>query len=245
MKNKEYKIYSLSDPITNEVRYIGVTQRTLEQRLYQHVWESKTNRGTHKIHWIRTLTNQNLKPIIKLIEVCTDNNWEEREKYWISFYKNLTNTHQGGAGLIVGRDKSSIDRSAEAHKRKISQFSIYGEHIKDWTSIKEASTELNIRSTQLGNALNKRSKTAGGYCWCYLEDKETFKPDIQHYHSLKNKFIKKKLRVITDTDIEYIFESYSDASRFFKKGESYFSMCIRRKKVYKNSGFKIIENIKD
>ena len=40
MKNN-YSIYKLIDPITNNVRYIGVTTNSLKNRLYQHKYNSK------------------------------------------------------------------------------------------------------------------------------------------------------------------------------------------------------------
>ena len=32
------------------------------------------------------------------MEKCNKKNWEEKEKYWISYYDNLTNHTDGGEG---------------------------------------------------------------------------------------------------------------------------------------------------
>ena len=85
---KEYKIYSLKNPNTLEIRYIGVTINDLNARLSQHWYCANTkNFQTHVYKWIRYI---GVKPIIEKIETCDENNWEEREIYWINHYNNLT-----------------------------------------------------------------------------------------------------------------------------------------------------------
>ncbi len=99
MEDINYKIYKLIDPISNEVRYIGLTFNSLKQRLYSHLGE---NSKSHKCNWIKKLKSQGLKPIIEVIEedissydICC-----EREIYFINFFKengcNLTNSASGG-----------------------------------------------------------------------------------------------------------------------------------------------------
>lgn len=95
MYMKEVKIYKLIDPISNEVRYVGKTINSLEYRLYKHI-NDKPLHNTYKHNWIQSLIKLNLKPIIQLIEICDDIDWKERERYWISFYSNLTNNTTGG-----------------------------------------------------------------------------------------------------------------------------------------------------
>lgn len=96
------KIYHLSDPITNEIRYVGYTNQSLIRRLQLHISHSNKNK-TYVQKWIRSL---DLLPIITLIEDCTENDWQEREKYWIKFYReqgvrlcNLTNGGEGTPNL--------------------------------------------------------------------------------------------------------------------------------------------------
>ena len=91
------KIYSLSDPISNEIRYVGKTITSLSDRLKVHINQSKkTKKHTHKEAWIKSLLLKNLKPVIGLIEEVNTEIWAEREIYWISYYTNLTNTSIGG-----------------------------------------------------------------------------------------------------------------------------------------------------
>lgn len=94
------KIYALLDPRNNEIRYIGFTKGSLKDRLKDHIHTAK-KRTTHKHKWITSLLEIGLKPIMLEIESVTLENWQEREKYWISFYRDqLTNSTDGGEGLI-------------------------------------------------------------------------------------------------------------------------------------------------
>ena len=80
------KIYILKDPISKEIRYIGLTRVSLEHRLHLHLKENVKGL-THKINWIKSLKQQNLKPIIEEIDSSSD--LEElckKEIYWIQYY---------------------------------------------------------------------------------------------------------------------------------------------------------------
>ena len=99
-----YKIYTLSCPITNDIRYIGRTQDTLSSRLSKHIYERNKNKN-HRCHWINNLYKQNLKPKIELIESTDDIKlFFLLETYWIYQFKawgfNLVNETFGGEGSI-------------------------------------------------------------------------------------------------------------------------------------------------
>lgn len=130
---RKVKIYKLIDPITNEVRYVGKTIQKLNERLNLHL-HPQNNDFTHRANWIRKLKQENLKPIIELIEECDDENWVEREIFWISEYAkitNLTNSSIGGVGghfvKISTKEKMSIickERwENEDYKNKMSNMS--------------------------------------------------------------------------------------------------------------------------
>jgi group I intron endonuclease len=90
-------IYKLIDPISNDVRYVGKTNN-LNRRLSAHIKRSTTNKY-HSARWINSLIDKGFKPLISIIEECTEKNWEEREIYWISYYRekyDLTNILDGG-----------------------------------------------------------------------------------------------------------------------------------------------------
>lgn len=106
----KYYIYTLSDPITNFVRYVGKTNNP-KQRLASHICLS-SNHNTHKYNWIKSLKTNKLKPIMDIIDTF-DNEIECNifEIYWISQFKSwgfkLCNHSHGGEGnygMIVSED---------------------------------------------------------------------------------------------------------------------------------------------
>lgn len=114
-------IYTLSDPITKEVRYIGKTNN-LKRRLSAHVSRArKTNSNSHKNNWVRKILNEGNKPLIEILEEVPTDNWEEYEIYWIEQFKNwgfrLLNTCEGGEGAKTGPRKPLPDK----HKKLISK----------------------------------------------------------------------------------------------------------------------------
>jgi len=93
-------IYTLSDPITNDVRYIGKTN-DVKFRFNDHIKKSKNNK-THKDKWISSLLNKGLKPLISIIDTVHEDGWEFWEIFYISLFKtwgfNLVNHTEGGDG---------------------------------------------------------------------------------------------------------------------------------------------------
>lgn len=92
-------IYSLSDPRTGEIRYVGKTIKSLGKRRAQHVYSASCGGECHRDTWIRSLLKEGLKPNISLIELTNESEWDVRERYWIAQYRlthNLTNYEDGG-----------------------------------------------------------------------------------------------------------------------------------------------------
>lgn len=101
-------IYTLECPLNNEVRYIGKTNN-LEVRFKNHINRSH-NKSTHKTNWIESLKNQDLKPIIKILDEVDSKEWKYWEKFWINQFLawgfNLVNHTEGGDGLTFGNRTS-------------------------------------------------------------------------------------------------------------------------------------------
>lgn len=95
-----YYIYILYDPRTNKIRYVGETYRKPVARLKEHCRYQKEKH--HRARWLNQLRSLNLKPIMEVIEECTEETWAARETYWIAYYRNqgydLVNEDKGGRG---------------------------------------------------------------------------------------------------------------------------------------------------
>jgi len=93
-------IYTLTDPISEQVRYVGKTNNP-KRRYRQHLYCAK-QLISHSQRWIQGLLDQGLKPEMQIIETTTRSLWREREQYWIQHYQEigspLTNLTEGGGG---------------------------------------------------------------------------------------------------------------------------------------------------
>lgn len=101
MKQKTF-IYTLTDPRTNEVRYVGKSNNP-NKRLYCHLGRTEKN---HKYSWLINLNKEGLKPILHIIDEVSISDWKFWEIYWISQFRtwgfDLTNLTDGGEGFASG-----------------------------------------------------------------------------------------------------------------------------------------------
>lgn len=184
-------IYTLSDPITNKVKYIGKTKSSLKYRLSQHIRDSLNNgTNTHKKAWIRGLVIKELLPIIEELEIIlNDDCWEHREQYWIAQFKSwgfkLTNMTDGGNGNQnqVFSKNSKLKKSLSLKGRTVSEKTrekISKSHLGKKLS---KSSKEKIRLCNLGKKQSEETK-AKRYKAVYLinSDGEIIKeyPSLQH-----------------------------------------------------------------
>lgn len=80
------KLIGIKQLNTNQIRYVGKTQNELYKRLSGHYRDKRRN---YKTHWINSLKAKKQKPIIKVIENFSPENWQERKKFWISEFRKL------------------------------------------------------------------------------------------------------------------------------------------------------------
>lgn len=116
-------IYSLSDPMTCEVRYIGKTISPRD-RMYNHLAE---RRLTHKANWIQSLLAEGLKPCMRVLEEfpigVSDSVWQKAERRWIKRMRKagfrLTNLDSGGHGgsRHSGETKAKMSAARKGKKK--------------------------------------------------------------------------------------------------------------------------------
>jgi hypothetical protein len=113
-------IYTLNDPITNEIRYVGKSN-TPNVRHRKHISEAKSNKNNnHKINWIKSLLAKNLKPTLDVIDEI-EGDWVWLEEYWISQFKgwgfNLVNGTNGGENPPSWKGRTHSDEYKEIRKQ--------------------------------------------------------------------------------------------------------------------------------
>jgi len=120
-------IYALCCPLTSEARYVGKTIN-LYTRVRAHLYEKSPS---YKKNWITSLKNRGLKPSVKILEVIENSNdedWQERERWWIHNLKQdgcrLTNKEEGGLNGKIITDEVKAKISAANKGRKPSPLTI-------------------------------------------------------------------------------------------------------------------------
>jgi hypothetical protein len=253
---KQYTLYTLKDPFTNQIRYIGLTNRSLKVRLGNHY--SDVHKNNYKSNWIKSLKKRKAKPIIEELDIAYS--LEEAhffERYWISQFKTwgfkLTNSTLGGEGGL-GYKHSEVNIEKMKHfwankpkkvkpikltkdqmytqlslalSKPVLQYDLDGNFIKKWNSQKEAAIFYNTKSNTIGHALKNPEVCAVNYLWRRFD---TPIKKIKAYTKTGNKNKITVVNVITQEKI--IFNSNSEAFKVIGRPSNP-SLYIDTEKVYK------------
>lgn len=111
------KIYTLKDPTTNEIKYVGKTSQSLKRRLSLHLSVARNRiHISHTSNWIKSLLDNNQYPLIEELDFIEDEDWEWLEQYWISQLKQwgfkLTNQTDGGVGNVRQKSLKNTKRGS-------------------------------------------------------------------------------------------------------------------------------------
>lgn len=95
-------IYTLKDPTTLQVRYVGKTVSPKKRFIAHKCLRAK--KGTYLASWITSLRNKDLIPVMDIIDEADNDGWVEKEKLYIDFFKKngceLVNLTSGGEGAF-------------------------------------------------------------------------------------------------------------------------------------------------
>lgn len=91
-------IYTLSDPSTMEIRYVGQTNDPKRRFISSSINESSDSYETYKAKWIRKVISNNLLPIMNIIDTCNSIEESNRlERDYVDRFTTegvkLTNSH--------------------------------------------------------------------------------------------------------------------------------------------------------
>lgn len=93
----------------------------------------------------------------EVIEECTRDELDEKEKYWIAYF----DTYNNGYNLTPGGD------SSPGSKIQIDQYDLQGNYIQTFEGITDAADQLNIGIGNIITCLKRRAQSAGNYMWRY------------------------------------------------------------------------------
>ena len=208
-------IYMYTAP--NGKKYVGQTRTSLEKR-------RKDDYGTgyvgspcfwNAIQYFKGLSNFTCE----ILEEVSDDEIDEREKYWInkenSLVPNGYNIDKGGQG--------------QHNTKPVDQYNLKGEKINSFPSIQSAADVNNCHISAILNVLSGRCRQAHGYYWTYkdqpliiLPDKKPHRKYIYQY-DLEGNIIKE-------------FESARNADRFYGLPMGTCASCANKNKSRKRVG---------
>ena len=211
---KQY-IYTLTDPISLEIRYVGKSSKP-EDRLKRHLSDyNLAESWTKKNKWLLYLKNENLKPILNIIDEGDDSNINELEIKWISHYNEittLTNMTEGGDGFSwLGKKHTSlsVDKMKFNHplRREVIKFDLDNNIIDIFNSIHECSDVTGLDRSHISKCCkNVKNITVGGYYFRFIDGyfpcvKSKSEPDLDKINSVVEDFNNNKKTYLTREEI--------------------------------------------
>lgn len=152
-------IYTLDDPITGEIRYVGkTTYRVWKRRYRKHL---KIDGQTHKVMWVQSLLQKGFKPIMTVLDEVEDRDWEFWETYYIELLKtwgiNLTNSTPGGEGRarLFGEKNHMFGRKYTQEELKIRSILSSGENNGNYGKRHSEETKKKISDKRIGRKMSE------------------------------------------------------------------------------------------
>jgi hypothetical protein len=155
----KYFIYTLADPISNEVKYIGKT-KNLKDRFQRH-----------------------MNPSMELLDEGDENDIDSLEVYWISQFKawgfKLKNLTEGGqnptpkGSRLKERHINNMKKSSPT-KKIVTQYTIGNIFVAEYESISEAERQTKFR--HISDCCNGKRKKCGEY---YFRFKDNYYPYVE------------------------------------------------------------------
>jgi hypothetical protein len=162
------KIYKLICPDTKNVIYVGQTDYdNLLFRLIGHLTNlRRVGKNNTKNKIFLNYLEQGKIPKIELIEEVDKKEGLNREKYWINFYSKKFDI----LNITYNPEKQHLKNNHLC--KKVYQYDLDGNFIKEWESNKEASQILNISSNSIYGSCINVNRIAGQYQWRYFYKKK-------------------------------------------------------------------------
>lgn len=165
-------IYTLSDPETDEIRYVGKSN-TPSVRAKQHLRDE----NTRKCAWVKSLAKRGLVPKLEVLDEVPETEWQFWEQHWIQVVSGwgfrLTNGDSGGLGShrfspsLREKIANSLRGKPQPWNRvSVCAYTKNGDFVAEYPSVAAASETLN---TSHGNIVRaaKKLTMAYGFQWRY------------------------------------------------------------------------------
>lgn len=209
--NNNILIYRITNKINNKI-YIGQTTQGLQVRWARHVISARNKADNYVFHnAINKYGPENF--ITEVLEYCTPEELNEREKYYIELYNSLV---PNGYNIRLGGD--------DCGRKAIYQLNLYDNKIvAKYASITEASIEIQGDVSVIAKASKNHRATAYGYRWRLVDNYDASEEIDSNYHLVG--------RPVYQLDIhkKQIIKKYNssiEAIRELNLCQSSFSQCV-------------------
>lgn len=173
-------IYAIKRKDIDKIVYIGQTIRTYKIRWQQHKQTSKNADASRYALYaaIQKFGIDNFYPI--LIEQCDNSLLDEREIYWIKYYK--TKIELGGYNLTDGGDTKSFNQ-----KKHIYRYDKEGNFIDEFDSILDAAYKIGEPqwAITIGKAAKNKTSISHGYRWSFEKHEKLDQPSNVYRKEIK------------------------------------------------------------
>lgn len=237
-------IYTISDPTTNAIRYVGQTVN-IRNRINKHLSVSK-NKSNHCQCWVNKLIINNITPIFEIIDECEVEKLDFYEQFYISLIKSwgfdLTNLTSGGFRNkeLSEESKLKISNSLIGKKQSISTIEKRSTASKKtWNSeyLRELKREQSKKLVSEGKIGFKKGCTSFNKGKPFRGDKNKVSNSLKkYYENNKSPNIKRmKLENIITGEVVSI-ESLSMTAKFLNTSccRQIIEAATNKRESYKN-----------
>jgi len=133
-KNREYSVYFLKDPYSDEIRYVGLSYN-VEKRFKEHL---KDNNDSYKKRWINNLLVNQIEPQVEVVKSGMSlSEAFELEMFYIKHLKEngvrLTNETVGGEAPMANKTHTEDTKIKMSKNRTGKNNSFYGKSHSELT----------------------------------------------------------------------------------------------------------------
>ena len=220
MKEKEFVIYGLIDPETDELRYVGQTTN-FNCRKYEYLRKFRKD-GRHVSTWVNSLHKKQLLPIIEILDKTLDleklNNLEE---FYVDYYKaigcRLVNHVRGGKNKIPDlRTRIKISKSNGGEP-------FVDQNEQKYDTINEACKKLKVNRSSVKKILKHKDSVfvTNGYTFMYIKEFEKLgrEKSLNHMQFLLKRAKEREERILITSEGE-VFNKSEDCKNHYKLSNS-------------------------
>lgn len=171
-------IYGITDPQTEQVHYIGKSNNP-SKRLSNHIFDIKRLKSNPLSDWIQELLNQDTRPGLIILEEVTQDEWEGKERHYISLFTGLGHPlkNRTEGGNVFGKEVHL--RAVKQSMKPVLQYTLEGDFVQEWESIRAAARGMKLAKSSIYTSLNTNHQTAGGFVWRFKKKTEPIKIKIE------------------------------------------------------------------